>query len=122
MDEKVFIEQLANKFPEIKDDLLDEDYEGLLTLQIGVFKNATQKAIDCGDFNLVDQYLNYILDKFPEFDNRIENSVILSYIGKLDFKDYPISKFIKQIQENLEEYNQSMYKDEALINFLKSNK
>jgi len=35
----------------------------------------------------------------PTKASEIENSIVLSYIGKLDFKNYPVPKCIREIQK-----------------------
>ena len=60
------------------------------------------------------------LDNFDDFDDDVNNSIVLSYIQKLNFKDYKTPPFFMNFQKELKEYEQSSYTDEKLIDFLKN--
>lgn len=125
---KQFIEQLCREFPDMANDILDEDILDIFSLQIGVFRSYTQIAIDEGDFpkvesylKFIDPYLKNICQKSSSIDkaSKIENSIVLSYITKLDFKNYSKSKCINEIQKEFQEYNDSISQNDKLINFLR---
>ena len=120
MNKKDFLNKLIQCFPDIKEEILDNDYNGLFSLQVGVFRDITQKAIDTHDLENVEKYTQSILDNFDNFDDDVNNSIILSYIQKLNFKDYKTPSFFMNFQKELKEYEQSSYTDEKLIDFLKS--
>ena len=117
MNKKDFLNKLIQCFPDIKEEILDNDYNGLFSLQVGVFRDITQKAIDTHDLENVEKYTQFILDNF---DDDVNNSIILSYIQKLNFKDYKTPPFFMNFQKELKEYEQSSYTDEKLIDFLKN--
>ena len=120
MNKKDFLNKLIQCFPDIKEEILDNDYNGLFSLQVGVFRDITQKAIDTHDLENVEKYTQFILDNFDDFDDDVNNSIVLSYIQKLNFKDYKTPPFFMNFQKELKEYEQSSYTDEKLIDFLKS--
>lgn len=120
MNKKDFLNKLIQCFPDIKEEILDNDYNGLFSLQVGVFRDITQKAIDTHDLENVEKYTQFILDNFDNFDDDVNNSIVLSYIQKLNFKDYKTPPFFMNFQKELKEYEQSSYTDEKLIDFLKS--
>ena len=120
MNKKDFLNKLIQCFPDMKEEILDDDYNGLFSLQVGVFRDITQKAIDTHDLENVEKYTQFILDNFDNFDDDVNNSIILSYIQKLNFKDYKTPSFFMNFQKELKEYEQSSYTDEKLIDFLKS--
>ena len=120
MNKKDFLNKLIQCFPDIKEEILDNDYNGLFSLQVGVFRDITQKAIDTHDLENVEKYTQFILDNFDNFDDDVNNSIVLSYIQKLNFKDYKTPSFFMNFQKELKEYEQSSYTDEKLIDFLKS--
>jgi hypothetical protein len=119
MNKEQFIKEICDKFPYLKDEILDEDYGGLFSLQVSVFRENTQSAIDNCNNEVIETHLNFISKNFKSFDNEVENSIVLSYIGKLDFKNYPMPKLFQDIQAELAIYNQSAHKDETLIKVLK---
>ena len=120
MNKKDFLNKLIQCFPDMKEEILDDDYNELFSLQVGVFRDITQKAIDTHDLENVEKYTQFILDNFDNFDDDVNNSIILSYIQKLNFKDYKTPSFFMNFQKELKEYEQSSYTDEKLIDFLKS--
>ena len=117
MNKKYFLNKLIECFPDMKEEILDDDYNGLFSLQVGVFRDITQKAIDTHDLENVEKYTQFILDNF---DDDVNNSIVLSYIQKLNFKDYKTPSFFMNFQKKLKEYEQSSYTDEKLIDFLKN--
>ena len=120
MNKKDFLNKLIQCFPDMKEEILDDDYNGLFSLHVGVFRDITQKAIDTHDLENVEKYTQFILDNFDDFDDDVNNSIVLSYIQKLNFKDYKTPPFFMNFQKELKEYEQSSYTDEKLIDFLKN--
>ncbi len=123
-NDKEFIGDLIKEFPEIKDEVLDEDYSGLITLQIGCLTRFTQKAIDTNDLNLVKKIFLFVEADFDQLSHKVMNSLYISYIGKL--KIPPRSEAEKLLPEKfknafveLEEHYMSGSKDEKLNKFLK---
>jgi len=82
----VFIKDWVDRFPEIAEEVLDEDYIGIFTLQIGCFKRFTQKAIDLGDLETIRKCFNFMEENISGVEFKIENALFISYLGKLDFK------------------------------------
>lgn len=119
MNSEQFIQELCKRFPSLKNDILDEDYQRLFSLQISIFRNYTQSCIDNGDFKKVDECINFIFENFNNLDSKVENSIVLSYIGKLDFKNYPIPKLLKEFKEALDSYNNSALNNQKLVDVLK---
>jgi len=82
----VFIKDLVDQFPEIMEEVLDEDYIGILTLQIGCFKRFTQKAIDLGDLETIKKCFNFVEENISVVEFKIENALFISYLDKLNFR------------------------------------
>ena len=87
MDAETFTAQLIGEFPEIRDSILDEDNLGLASLQIMSFMAFTQKAINANDLELVKRCFTFIDRIFDIVNSSINNSLSISYIGKLNFKE-----------------------------------
>jgi len=111
MDDKTFIEKLVKDFPEIKDEILDEDNLDSTSLQIFCFRAFTQDAIDNDDIELVKRCLLFVNDVFYKVDFKIQNSLCISYLVKLRFqKGSRIEKIVpqklqKEINDLKESYN-----------------
>jgi predicted nucleic acid-binding OB-fold protein len=80
----MYLQQLAEQFPEIEEELLDEDYEGLITLQTGVFKRFIQKAILDNDEPILKRSFKYLNDNFELFDDKVQNSIVVSLLEHLE--------------------------------------
>ncbi|SFS87253.1 DUF7674 family protein [Mucilaginibacter polytrichastri] len=111
MDEENFISQLIGEFPEIKDDILDEDNLGLISLQIISFKVFTQKAIDAEDLKLVKRCFLFVDRVFDAVSPSTNNSLVISYLVKLVFKEncQAINLLSFKLSKVIVEYNQAFY-------------
>jgi len=123
-DHQTFIDELIVAFPEIKDEVLDEDYLGLTTLQIGCFKRFTQKAIDNNDLILVKKCFDFVDSNIDVVEYNVENSLVISYLGKLNFSndcevDKLLTKKLRELRVTLAEYYATPSKNEKLNKFLK---
>ena len=108
-----FVNDLITTFPEIKEEVLDEDYEGLITLQIGCFMRFINNAIKANDWVLIKKCMDFIQENINIVDKRIENSLVISCLGKLKIPkgsqvEGLIPKELKSIMETLEAYYDSM--------------
>jgi len=122
-NDKNFINDLINAFPEIKEGVLDEDYEGLTSLQIGVFRRFTQKAIDANDLETVKKCFDFADENVGLVEHCIENSLYISYLGKLKFtSNNAAEKLLSPKQRNLidelNKYYSTLSKNERVNKFL----
>ena len=120
-----FIKLLTENFPEIKEEIIDEDYDGLLSLQIGVFRTFTQNAINKGDTSQIDRCFKFINSLLGNVEHKVENSIYMSYFSKLDFEANPTVKKLlsKEILKNIEaigQHERSAGDDPKLKDFLNS--
>ncbi|KQM75258.1 hypothetical protein ASE74_20785 [Pedobacter sp. Leaf216] len=123
MNNKEFIKILINAFPEIKEDVLDEDNDGLITLQIGYFKRFAQKAIDENNSGKIKKCFKFIDDTIGKVDSRLENAIYLSFLRKLDFDKNPnakkiLSKKMLLAKNDLDRYDTSSGTNDKLNKFL----
>lgn len=125
MNDKTFLNELIDNFPEIRDELLDEDFKDLIYLQIGCFKRFTQKAIDKEKLDVVKKCFQFIENRLDSLDQKVENAVYISYLSKLEIKknsktEKLLSKKMKSIIFEFEKYEKSSSKNEKLNDFLKN--
>jgi len=122
----IFIHDLILNFPEIKDKVLDEDYLGLFSQQIGCFREFTQKAIDNNDINLALKCFKFVAEYLPKVIFEVENSLVISWMTKLDFsKNKSLEKllppdFIK-IRKQFEDHYTNQSANEKINAFLRKN-
>ena len=125
MNDKTFLNELIDNFPEIRDELLDEDFKDLIYLQIGCFKRFTQSAIDKEKLDVVKKCFQFIENRLDSLDQKVENAVYISYLSKLEIKknsktEKLLSKKMKSIIFEFEKYEKSNSKNEKLNDFLKN--
>lgn len=121
-DQDLFIKELIDLFPSLKEELLDEDYRASITFQMGSFKRFMQEAIAKNDGDKFGAMVNFLTKNLPLVDKRVQNAIYLSFLGKLDFSENPHLK--KRLEQHLGEaytaidnYNNSPVNDEVK-NFL----
>lgn len=118
-----FIQDLVDLFPEIKDEIKEEDDPGIITLQIGCFRHFTQEAIDNRDFDTLMKCYGFVERNIALLEYKMENTLYISWLGKLDFqrnqqaeKSLPVK--LKNAFEALKIYDASTSKNERLNQFL----
>jgi hypothetical protein len=123
-DETAFINELVNTFPEIKKDVLDEDWVGLIHLQVGCFTRYTQRAIDINNISVAMKCFKFVEDIINKVEFNIENALVLSWISHLNFNknetlyaQFPSE--LKQIRIKLEEHYANASENKKLNKFLK---
>jgi len=123
---KKFIKILIETFPQIREDVLDED--DIITLQVGCFTRYVISAIKEGRFNEVKKsydFLNSIekLNLHPE----IKNSLYISCIGHINFKDYGnngkiakkmLPSELLKVWNDLQNHYSKLKNDPTIIKFL----
>ena len=78
-----FIQDLIKLFPEIEENILDEDNLDSITLQMIEFKVFTQKAIDSNDLPTVKKCFDFINEQFNWVDYRVKNALAITYLWHL---------------------------------------
>jgi len=123
-DEKAFIEELVNTFPEIKEEVLDEDWAGLIHLQVGDFMRFTQKAIDSNDASTALKCFQFVDENINKVGSKVENALVISWVFHLNFNrnenlhsQFPSA--LKEIRVKLEEHYDKASDNEKLNSFLK---
>ena len=119
-DQDLFIKELIDLFPSLKEELLDEDYRASITFQMGSFKRFMQEAIAKNDGDKFDVMVDFLTKNLPLVDKRVQNAIYLGFLGKLDFSENPNFKkrqHLGKAYTDIENYNNSPASDKA-ENFL----
>ena len=122
-NEEEFLKELIRNFPEIRDEIMDEDYFGLITLQIGCFKRFTQSAIDKKELEIVKKCFLFVDVNIEIVEYAVKNALYISYLGHLNIPknsktEKLLTKNLKNILAELNEYNKSASKNEKLNKFI----
>lgn len=112
-DVNTFLNELIDAFPEIKDEVLDDDYEDLIALQVGCLTRFTQAAIKIEDWKTVTRCIKFVNENFDSVEFSVENSLAISYLGQLEFPrgnmaEKLLPKKLYEIREALLEYYNSI--------------
>lgn len=118
-----FISDLINNFPEIKEEVLDEDWLNLISLQIGCFRRFTQKAIDNNSIALITKCFQFVDDNIDIVEFNVEKSLVISWLGKLNFENNKnayqlLSSKLKELYVKLQKYYAESSSNEKLNKFL----
>ncbi|WP_367331753.1 DUF7674 family protein [Sphingobacterium multivorum] len=121
-NQDLFINELIELFPNLKEGLLDEDYRTSITFQMGCFKSFMQEVIAKNEGNKFDAMVDFLTKNLPLVDKRVQNAIYLNFLGKLDFSENPgLRKRLRQqlgkAYTNIENYNNSPARDKVK-NFL----
>jgi len=112
-DVNTFLNDLVTAFPEIKGEVLDEDYQDLIALQVGCLTRFSQAAIKAEDWKTVARCIKFVNESFDQVEFSVENSLAISYLGKLEFSQESMAekllpKNLCEIRETLLEYYESI--------------
>jgi len=123
MNNKEFISTLIKVFPEIEDDVLDEDNNGLITLQISFFRKFTQNAVDNNDLLSIKKCFQFVDDMIGNVEDRVESALYLSFLNKLSFVRNPgaeklLSNKLLGARSEINDYENSKSNNVKLNEFL----
>jgi len=123
-DYEFFIDELISTFPKIREEVLDEDWIGLIHLQVGCFTRYTQKAIDDNNISAALNCFQFVEERLNKVQFEIENALVISWMTKLDFTKNErlynlISPDFKYLRKTFEDHYNNPSKKEKLNSFLK---
>ncbi len=117
-DRAEFIAELIHRFPEVKQEILDEDYRQSITLQMGCLKRFVQEAVDRNDAQLAKSVFDFLESMINIVTHDVENSIYITFLGHLDFSKRPELKSLlgdrlKTGLEEIERYRRNALKSVA---------
>jgi hypothetical protein len=113
INQEEFLEILVNQFPEIKEEVLDEDYKDLNHLQIGVLARYTNNCIDKKRFDEVQRIFDFFEKVIEKVDPETENAMYVSFLEHIEFKGMTVNEiksFLKPIYFESWEHLRNFYK------------
>lgn len=78
------LEHIGNQFPAIKEDLFDEDYEGLIHIQVGLLANYTNDCIGTARFDEVGRIFQFFDTVISKVDSKTENALYVSFLEHIN--------------------------------------
>ncbi|PAW94196.1 hypothetical protein CKK33_12150 [Mucilaginibacter sp. MD40] len=82
-----FLQLLVEQFPAVKDDVLDEDYEGLITLQVKFFTKYANNCISAGRLDEVRRVFEFFEAVLGKVNSDINNALHVTFLKRLDLDD-----------------------------------
>ncbi|HEK19298.1 DUF7674 family protein [Mucilaginibacter sp.] len=82
-----FLQLLVEQFPAIKDDVLDEDYKGLITLQVKFFTKYANNCISTGRLDEVRRVFEFFEAVLPKIDSDLDNALHVTFLERLNLDD-----------------------------------
>ena len=82
---KEFTPALIEAFPEVREEVEDEVFSGLLHLEMACFARYTQAAIDAGDYERIRVCFEFADRFFRAADDELKNAFYVSYLEHLYF-------------------------------------
>jgi hypothetical protein len=116
-DDKTVIELIETRFPSLSKDLREEDLDGLLHCQIGVFAQFAQSVIDDGDRATWKDISQAFWEIWRSCTPDVENALNVSFLEHLNFEDQKKKRSwayqamhpaMRQAWEDMEDYNRKL--------------
>lgn len=83
-----FLSHLAECFPEIKEEVLDPEYEGLIHLQIAALARYANDCTDTKKFDELKRIINFFEVMVERVDPVTENALYVSFLEHLEFSQF----------------------------------
>lgn len=87
MDAAEFMRRLRQEFPDLRDDLDQEGWAGLLYLETGSFARHAQHAIDEHDETLVRRCFEFADHAARHGDDQVQNAIGVAFLEHLNLQD-----------------------------------
>lgn len=81
-----FLNRLTEVFPEISDEVLDEDYAGLIHLQIACLARYANQLIQHDRFDTLESVFRLFSDTVDEVDSLTENALYVSFLEHIEME------------------------------------
>jgi hypothetical protein len=87
LQENQFLELLTSNFPLIKDDVYDEDWKGLIHLQIACFARYTNNRLEANDLAEVHRCFEFFEEIIDKVNAAINNALFVSYLEHINMEE-----------------------------------
>ena len=80
-----FLETLIQQFPNVKDEVLDEDYKDLIHLQVAVLARYANDQIKSKRLDEAKRIFNFFEKVIDKVDSKTENALYVSFLEHVEF-------------------------------------
>lgn len=84
LSQETFLEQLCQQFLEITAEITDEDYAGLIHLQIGCLARYANQLIQHGRFDVLRSLFSFFSNTVNKVDSLTENALYVSFLEHVE--------------------------------------
>ena len=120
-----FIKEFAEAFPEYRIQVYDNAWLNLPNLQLGMIREIADELIKIRKHDILKMLFNFFENGLKNGDNELKNSIAVSFLEHLNFKDENgieaynlLPENLKQEYESVEDYNSKLLSDDRLKNFI----
>jgi hypothetical protein len=84
ISQEEFLRHLIEQFPALKSEVEDEDYQGLIHLQVACLAWYTNTCVAAGRIDEVRRILNFFHQMMEKVDTSTENALYVSFLEHLE--------------------------------------
>ncbi|MDJ0367094.1 hypothetical protein QMK33_18240 [Hymenobacter sp. H14-R3] len=95
---QAFVQLVVEQFPVVAADILDEDWAGLIHLQVACLTRHANKCVASGDLPEFTRMLRFVDYVLPKVDSALDNALHVSFIEDLMLDgDAPLLQVARQL-------------------------
>ena len=84
LSQAAFLQSLAEQFPELAPEVLDEDYAGLIHLQMGCMARYANQLIKQARFDTLEKLFGFFQSSVDKVDSSTENALYVSFLEHIE--------------------------------------
>ncbi|WP_457067285.1 DUF7674 family protein [Hymenobacter sp. UYAg731] len=84
LSQAAFLQSLVEQFPELASDVLDEDYAGLIHLQIGCMARYANQLLKQARFDTLERLFSFFQNTVDKVDSSTENALYVSFLEHVE--------------------------------------
>ena len=100
LSQEEFLHCLIERFPSLKAELADEDYKGLIHLQVSVLARYTNKCLSSGQLDELQKVFDFFHQTIEKVDSATENALYVSFLEHIEMEG--TSKNVEQARRFLQ--------------------
>jgi hypothetical protein len=84
LSQETFLQSLVEQFPELASDVLDEDYAGLIHIQMGCMARYANQLIKQARFDALERLFSFFQNTVDKVDSSTENALYVSFLEHVE--------------------------------------
>lgn len=87
LSQEDFLRSLVEQFPELAHEVLDEEYVGLIHLQMGCVARYANALIQQSKFDTLERLFNFFHNTVEKVDSSTENALYVSFLERIEMNE-----------------------------------